>query len=363
MVQIKLRAVGTIAPQRSKISAKTAAVAVKQTTRASGGTPAARNAVVREGGTKARDRTKARARASGTGTCVVVQTYGNAADHARLNPEFTACKVRGGIDADFSVLRKIHSSGQLGKASVWGILPLEFEAHTALSASEIIGLASTAEHDFLYCAPEPESDALFHNVWIGTEAKHSGCMELAQPFLEAAGIDREALWKVHPLTAFASPSFLIAKSGFWTAYVSYVDEVLAAAREAASPALLDMLSQPVIESIEHGTRKTYLSLITDNLLSLFIVSEGARFNGVRLPVPKEDRVNVHLRLLREMREVALKTRSRWLAACWVNYRNLYLGQTRGQEWCRQYLRLLTPIKVDFASGSVSASNDTAPANT
>jgi hypothetical protein len=48
-----------------------------------------------------------------------------------------------------------------------------------------------------------------------------------------------------------------------------------------------------------------------------------------------------------MKDVAHKTKSPWLAACWVNYRNLYLSQTNGAEWCKRYLRNITPTEVKF----------------
>jgi hypothetical protein len=58
-------------------------------------------------------------------------------------------------------------------------------------------------------------------------------------------------------------------------------------------------------------------------------------------------MNVHLRLLREMKDVAHRTRSAWLAACWVNYRNLYFSQSNGKEWCATHLRNVTPTTVRF----------------
>jgi hypothetical protein len=51
--------------------------------------------------------------------------------------------------------------------------------------------------------------------------------------------------------------------------------------------------------------------------------------------------------LREMKDVAHRTQSAWLAACWVNYRNLYLSQTNTKAWCEKYLRVITPTEVRF----------------
>jgi hypothetical protein len=49
-----------------------------------------------------------------------------------------------------------------------------------------------------------------------------------------------------------------------------------------------------------------------------------------------------------MKDVAHRTKSAWLAACWVNYRNLYLMQVNGKEWCDKYLRNITPTEITFA---------------
>jgi hypothetical protein len=52
-------------------------------------------------------------------------------------------------------------------------------------------------------------------------------------------------------------------------------------------------------------------------------------------------------LLREMKDVAHRTQSAWLAACWVNYRNLYLGQTQPKLWIQKHLRAITPTEIKF----------------
>jgi hypothetical protein len=45
--------------------------------------------------------------------------------------------------------------------------------------------------------------------------------------------------------------------------------------------------------------------------------------------------------------VAHNTQSTWLIACWVNYRNLYLHQSRGKAWCQKHLREITPVDIRF----------------
>lgn len=62
---------------------------------------------------------------------------------------------------------------------------------------------------------------------------------------------------------------------------------------------------------------------------------------------REKELNVHQRMLREMKDVAHRTKSNWLAAIWMNYRALYLTQTNGRDWSQKYLRAITPMDVKF----------------
>jgi hypothetical protein len=88
--------------------------------------------------------------------------------------------------------------------------------------------------------------------------------------------------------------------------------------------------------------------IVERLLGLFLRTEGRDLKAFKYSLPGLEReLNVHTKLLREMKDVAHKTKSPWLAACWVNYRNLYLSQTNGAEWCKRYLRNITPTEVKF----------------
>ncbi len=49
------------------------------------------------------------------------------------------------------------------------------------------------------------------------------------------------------------------------------------------------------------------------------------------------------------KDVAHRTRSAWLAACWLNYRNLYLASAHGRGWAQKYLKSVTPTQVKFSS--------------
>jgi hypothetical protein len=93
---------------------------------------------------------------------------------------------------------------------------------------------------------------------------------------------------------------------------------------------------------------TYVPFLIERLFPIFLMTAGKNLETFKIALPKpEAALNVHLKLLREMKDVAIKTKSAWLAACWVNYRNLYLTQVNGKEWCLKYLRQITPTDIKF----------------
>ena len=61
----------------------------------------------------------------------------------------------------------------------------------------------------------------------------------------------------------------------------------------------------------------------------------------------EQKLNAHLSMLREMKDVAHATKSVWLASCWLSYRNLYLTQVQTKGWCNKYLKLISPSEIKF----------------
>jgi hypothetical protein len=114
------------------------------------------------------------------------------------------------------------------------------------------------------------------------------------------------------------------------------------------PALRDLMHSPLADDRNLHAGATYLPFIVERLLPIFMRTEGKDFQAHKIALPEREReLNVHMKLLREMKDVAHKTQSAWLAACWVNYRNLYLSQTKGKAWCEKYLRAITPTEVRF----------------
>jgi predicted nucleic-acid-binding protein len=115
------------------------------------------------------------------------------------------------------------------------------------------------------------------------------------------------------------------------------------------PNLRDLMHSRMADDRNLHPGATYVPFIVERLFPVFMRSEGKDLKAYKIALPEREReLNVHLKLLREMKDVAHRTQSAWLAACWVNYRNLYLSQTNGKAWCEKYLRNITPTEVRFA---------------
>lgn len=125
--------------------------------------------------------------------------------------------------------------------------------------------------------------------------------------------------------------------------------MLARAEKRLSAEMRDLLhSRGADDRGLHGGA-TYVPFLVERLFPLFLRTAGQKLTSQQIALPRRDaELNVHLKLLREMKDVAHRTNSPWLAACWVNYRNLYLTQLHGKAWAQRYLRAVTPSDVKFA---------------
>jgi hypothetical protein len=251
--------------------------------------------------------------------------------------------------AEFAVLARLRRHAATAGAALWGVLPWRFTELTGMLGSDWVRAIDANPGADLYCCnPWPAREAVHHNLWCQGEAVHPRFLELCRAFLEAAGLPVADLSVIHPASRFAGAHCLVASPAFWDAYLSFVDRALAQAQRRMPPELRELLHRQLAQEGGLHDGSTYLSLILERLLPLFLQTEGSAFRTHRIALPeREGELNVHQRLLREMRDMASQTKSAWLAACWVNYRNLYLSQTESKDWIRQHLRAITPAEVRF----------------
>lgn len=251
--------------------------------------------------------------------------------------------------AEFAILARLCRHEATADAALWGVLPWRFTELTGMLGSDWLRAIETHPGaDLYFCNPWPAHEAVHHNLWCQGEAEHPRFLELCRAFLDAAGLPVSDLSTIHPSGRFAGAHCLVASPRFWDSYLPFVDRALLQAQRRMPPALRELLHQPLPQEGALHAGSTYLPLILDRLLPLFLQTEGSAFRTHRIALPeREGKLNVHQRLLREMRDMACQTKSAWLAACWVNYRNLYLSQTESKDWIRQHLRAITPAEVRF----------------
>ena len=269
-----------------------------------------------------------------------------------LDADFEAYDNRGEDSElhEFAVFEKLAKSGRVNGAKYWGALSWRFREKTGMSGKQWLEvMAANPGFEVYYCNPFPLNEALYHNSWLQGEPSHPSFLALSRAFLEAAGLPLDCLSSIQPSPAFAAANYFVASPAFWEKYLRFVRNTLGNAERKLPPKLRAQLHSKQADPQGFHFGATYVPFIVERLLSLFLATEGAEFKAFKVPLPQcEKEMNAHLRLLREMKDVAHRTKSNWLAVCWVNYRNLYLHHTFGQEWCAKYLRSVTPGEVKFA---------------
>lgn len=251
---------------------------------------------------------------------------------------------------EFAVFEQLQRNAVTEGASLWGALSWRFGEKSGIQGSEWVKqIVDHPGNDVYYCNPHPLNEALFHNMWLQGETAHPDFLMLCKAFFKAAGLDENELMSVQPSGSYSAANYFVASPKFWQRYIAFVRKTLAAADKGMPAKERDLLHSRMADDRNLHGGATYLPFVVERLFPVFMRSEGKDLKAYKIALPEREReLNVHLKLLREMKDVAHRTQSAWLAACWVNYRNLYLSQTNGKAWCEKYLRSITPTEVRFA---------------
>jgi hypothetical protein len=250
---------------------------------------------------------------------------------------------------ELDVFSRLADSEYVKGAKLWGALSWRFSEKTGWTGSDLMKEINTFPgFDVYFCNPEPEYEALYHNLWLQGVPSHPKFLEVCQAFFKAVGLPAELLSSIEPISATSSANFFVATPQFWSLYLPWVKSLLNTANKKMPADMRDLLHSSAADDKNLHGGATYVPFIVERLLPIFLKTVGSSLKAHKCnliePLKKMD---VHLRLLREMKDVAHRTNSPWLAACWVNYRNLYLTQTKGANWCKTYLRQITPEKITF----------------
>lgn len=250
---------------------------------------------------------------------------------------------------ELDVFSRLVDSEYVKGAKLWGALSWRFSEKTGWTGSDLMKeINAFPGFDIYFCNPEPEYEALYHNLWLQGVPSHPKFLEVSQAFFRAVGLPLEFLTSIEPISATSSANFFIATPQFWALYLPWIKSLLNTANKKMPADMRDLLHSSAADDKNLHGGATYVPFIVERLLPIFLKTVGSSLKAHKCnliePLKKMD---VHLRLLREMKDVAHRTNSPWLAACWVNYRNLYLTQTKGAQWCKTYLRQITPEKITF----------------
>jgi hypothetical protein len=250
---------------------------------------------------------------------------------------------------EFNVFEQLQRNAATQGASLWGALSWRFGEKTGMQGADFVKqIVDHPGSDVYFCNPHPYNEALYHNMWAQGEVSHPQFLELTRLFYAAAGLDDKDLKAVEPSKNFSAANYFVATPKFWDLFIPFIKRVLVAADKKLDPKVRDLIHSPVADDKGLHAGATYIPFIVERLFMTFMRTEGKDLKAYKIALPEREReLNVHLKLLREMKDVAHKTQSAWLAACWVNYRNLYLSQTNGKAWCEKYLRAITPTEVRF----------------
>jgi len=250
---------------------------------------------------------------------------------------------------EFAVFEQLQKNAATEGATLWGALSWRFGEKTGMLGSDWVKqILDHPGHDVYFCNPHTHNEAIFHNMWLQGETSHPNFLDITRAFFQAAGLDEKEIMSIHPSSIYSAANYFVATPEFWARFIPYVRKVLVTADKKLPPMVRDVLHSKVADDKGLHGGATYIPFIVERLFGLFMRTEAKDLKGYKIALPEREReLNVHLKLLREMKDVAHRTQSAWLAACWVNYRNLYLSQTNTKAWCDKYLRAITPTEVRF----------------
>lgn len=281
----------------------------------------------------------------------IYQIYFLPEQRAGLDPAFIPLDNAGHDDPlrEFAVFERLSADEGLRLAPLWGALSWRFGTKAGLTGEALRhAIEQHPGHDLYYCNPFPEHEALYVNGWQQGITSHPAFAELCTAVFKAAGLDPRELGAVQSSQAFSACNYFVGSPAFWSAYLPWVRGVVDRARAGLPAPVLRVLDSRLSDPRNQHAGSCYWPFIVERLLPLFLRSAGQELKAHKITLPAaEARLNTHLQRLREMKDVAHRTRSRWLYACWLNYRNLFLVQSAGPEWCKRFLPLVSATEPEF----------------
>ena len=280
----------------------------------------------------------------------IFQIYYESWQRDLLDPSFAAID-NSGLKSEleeFLVLERLAKSDYVKGATLWGALSWRFTERTGMkSADWVAAIQADRGKDVYFCDPAPVNEALFHNLWLQGEIAHPRFLEVCVAFFKATKLPLETLSAIVPGDQYATANYFVGTPRFWELYLPWVAELFKVANKNMPPKERDLMHAKATDGAHKGM--SLMPFILERLFPIFMKTAGKDLSYKKIALPALDaQLNVHLKLLREAKNLAHSSKSAWLGALWVNYRNLYFIQTKGKEWCTKYLRTITPTDIKFS---------------
>ena len=280
----------------------------------------------------------------------IFQIYYESWQRDLLDPSFAAIDTSGLKSEleEFLVLERLAKSDYVKGAKLWGALSWRFTERTGMkSADWVAAIQANRGKDVYFCDPAPVNEALFHNLWLQGEIAHPRFLEVCVAFFKATKLPLETLSAIVPGDQYATANYFVGTPRFWELYLPWVAELFKVANKNMPPKERDLMHAKATDGAHKGM--SLMPFILERLFPIFMKTAGKELSYQKIALPALDaQLNVHLKLLREAKNLAHSSKSAWLAALWVNYRNLYFIQTNGKDWCAKNLRRITPLDIKFS---------------
>jgi hypothetical protein len=250
---------------------------------------------------------------------------------------------------EYNVFKKLAVSELTKGLNLWGAVSWKFGEKTKMQGQELMKVvADNPGFDVYFCNPSPEIEGLYHNIWLQGETSHPNFLTLSEAFFKAAGWPQTELVALRPSTHFSSANYFVGNKQFWSKFIQFIDSALDNADKNLSAEVKTLLYSPAADHRRLHKKASYLPFIIERAFGVFMSTGGAGLRSFKYGLAsKTATFSVHQKLLTEMKDMAYKTKSEWLATCWINYRNLYLAQVANKDWLKLNLRKISPRKVLF----------------
>lgn len=251
---------------------------------------------------------------------------------------------------EIGVIRRLNGSPEVHECNLWGAVSWKFRQKTGLTGAQWLDyINSHSGFDAYYCNPFPDLEGLFQNFWIQGKISHPELIDIAHEVFARADVELPS-YECNSLQSserFAAANYIVATPEFWGKYLRFINAVTSSSLATDAP-LRDRLLSVKADPTGVHAGASYLPFLVERLFGTYMATaDGRNFRYHKIPLPacEEKMMDVHLKRLRELKDLACSTRSEWLTDCWKQYRNLYIAATRPQDWVLEHLPTFSPDSI------------------